>query len=288
MDRFSKLHPVLHFTYFISIFVFCVSLSNPIFSAVILLAGVVYNFILEGKKGYFTLKLVPTIIFIVSIFNFIFAHYGQTVLFSIGDTYFTIEALFYGIYQGLVVSSMLVWFGLFSKITDSDKVVYIFRYAPKCALVFSMVLGFIPRFKTKLESIRTARLGLNADVTEHSIKQKISCAVNNLSALVSYSLESSIITADSMKARGYNPKAVRYSRYKFKLFDVMLILFTLCVFIYIVYAKINDKISFIMNPRIYVKTFDILSFVLFCILVFMPIVVDFAEEIRWKLSVVKN
>lgn len=288
MDRFSKLHPILHFTFFICVFVFCVSLSNPLFSFVILLAGLVYNFILEGKNGFSSIKSVPAILIFVSIFNFLFSHYGMTVLFTLGDTQFTFESLFYGFYQGLVLSSMLIWFGIFSKVIDSEKVIYIFRFAPKCALIFSMVLGFLPRFKVKLENIRSARRGLFTENENNSIKQKFSDAVKELSALITYSLESSIVTADSMKARNYNPKAVRYSRYKFKVFDVAMIIINLLLFSYVIYTKFSGKIAFIMNPTIYIKSFDVLSFILFCILVFLPIIIDLAEEIRWKLSVAKN
>lgn len=288
MDRFSKLHPVLHFTYFICVFVLCVSLSNPLFSLPILVSGIAYNFVVDGKNGFGVLKFIPVIILIVSVFNFIFAHYGITVLFTFKQMNFTLEALFYGFYQGITVSSMLVWFGIFSKVTDSEKVIYFFKFAPKCALIFSMILGFIPRFKNKLEDIRVARLGLNGGEKADTKKQKIIDGINDLSALVTYSLESSIITADSMKARGYNPKAVRYSRYKLKPFDLILCILILFAFSYIIYTKFSGRITFIMNPSIYVKSFDIISFILCCVFGFVPVIVDLSEEIRWKLSAVKK
>lgn len=288
MDRFSKMHPVLGFTFFICAFLLSVSLSNPVFVLPALVFGVIYEFILRGREAVSCLKLTLAIIFVVSLFNFIFAHYGVTLLFQIKDTRFTFEALFYGIYQGAMLSAMLIWFGIFSRNIDSEKVIYVFRFAPKCALIFSMVLGFIPRFNAKLEDIRNARLGLNGGRRASSKKERFKHGINDLSALITYSLESSIITSDSMQARGYNPHAVRYSRYKMTAGDIVLTAFTLFVFIYVMYAKISGRITFVMNPEIYSKTFDVSAMVLYCAFFFLPTAVDLFEEIRWKISALKK
>lgn len=288
MDRFSKMHPVLEFTFFICAFLLSVSLSNPIFVLPALVLGIIYDFMLRGREAFSAFRLTLAIVFVVSLFNFIFAHYGVTLLFQIKDTRFTFEALFYGIYQGAMLSAMLIWFGIFSRNVDSEKVIYIFRFAPKCALIFSMVLGFIPRFRTKLDDIKSARLGLNGGKRSNGKKARFKDGMNDLSALVTYSLESSIITSDSMQAREYNPHAVRYSRYKMTAGDIILTAFTLFVFIYVMYAKISGRITFIMNPEIYSKTFDISAMVLYCALFFLPIAVDLFEEIRWKISALKK
>ena len=264
------------------------SLSNPVFVLPALVFGVIYEFILRGREAFSCLKLTLAIIFVVSLFNFIFAHYGVTLLFQIKDTRFTFEALFYGIYQGTMLSATLIWFGIFSRNIDSEKVIYVFRFAPKCALIFSMVLGFIPRFNAKLEDIRNARLGLNGGKRASGKKERFKNGINDLSALITYSLESSIITSDSMQARGYNPHAVRYSRYKMTASDIILTAFTLFVFIYVMYAKISGRITFVMNPEIYSKTFDISAMALCCALFFLPTAVDLFEEIKWKISALKK
>lgn len=113
-------------------------------------------------------------------------------------------------------------------------------------------------------------------------------ALNNLSALVTYSLESSIVTADSMTARGYNPKAVRYSRYKFKAIDGVMIALSLVALVYVICAKAGGKITFVFDPRIYSKSFDAVAFVLFLLLSLLPVIIDLTEEILWKISYAKN
>lgn len=284
MTRFSKLHPIFHFLYFIGMFLLTVSVYNPIFSAISLACGIIYELKIRGREGLSTLKFSLAILVVVSLFNMLFAHYGVDVLFTIRDTEFTLEALFYGFNQGLMVSGMIIWFGLFGRVVDSEKVIYIFRFAPKLALLFSMVLGFIPRFTKKLKDIEDASLGLNGGKPP---KSKLKQGITNLSALVSYSLESSIITADSMSARGYNPKAVRVSRYRIKSIDIALIMLVLASIIYVLYAKIGDKITFVFDPMIYMKSFDILAIALFLVLSLLPIIVDLVEEILWKISYLK-
>ncbi len=285
MDRFSKLHPIFHFLYFIGMFVLVVSVYNPFFVLPSLVGALLYELKIRGKEALSSFKFSVIMIFVIGLFNMLFAHYGITVLFTIGDTEFTLEALFYGINQGFVVAAMVLWFGIFGRVVDSEKVIYAFRFAPKSALLFSMVLGFIPRFTKKLNDIEVAALALDGGKKP---KNKLKSALNNLSALVTYSLESSVVTADSMTARGYNPKAVRYSRYKFKLADGVLIVLSFVCLVYVIFAKASDKITFVFDPRIYSKTFDITAFVLFLLLSFLPLIIDLTEELLWKISYVKN
>lgn len=285
MDRFSKLHPIFHFLYFIGMFALIVSVYNPFFILVSLLGALLYEVKSRGKEALSSLKFSVVMILVIGLFNMLFAHYGMTVLFKIGDTEFTLEALFYGLNQGFVVTAMVLWFGIFGRVVDSEKVIYAFRFAPKTALLFSMVLGFIPRFTKKLKDIETASMALNGGKKP---KNKMKSALNNLSALVTYSLESSIVTADSMTARGYNPKAVRYSRYKFKAIDGVMIALSLVALVYVICAKASGKITFIFDPRIYSKSFDAVVFVLFLLLSLLPVIIDLTEEFLWKISYAKN
>lgn len=286
MDRFSKTHPVFQFVFFVLVFFLTVLVYNPIFASVSLVGGAVYDITLRRKEALKSFSFVLAIIGVVSLFNFIFAHYGNDVLFTINNTEFTLQALIYGVYQGIMLGAVLIWFGIFSRTFDSEKVIYLFRFAPKIALLFSMVLGFIPRFTKKLEDIREAQLGLNPKEYQTK-KERLSQGVSNLSALVSYALESSIITADSMSSRGYNPKAVRLSRYKLKTIDFLLLVVEIVIMAYVLYAKIGDRIAFVFEPITYFKSFDVLAFVLFCILVLLPVIINFVEGVLWKLSTVK-
>lgn len=90
---------------------------------------------------------------------------------------------------------------------------------PNTALVFSMVLSFIPRLKKNAAEISDARLLIDGE-------NKIKKSINSFSALITMTLEQSIETADSMKARGYSKDRNIYSKYRFSVQDLLLIIFT--------------------------------------------------------------
>lgn len=288
MDKFSKTHPIFQFLFFGFVFIVTLAVYNPVFSTVSLAGAVIYEIMLQGRKAFLRLKFLLAIIFFVSIFNMLFAHYGVNVLFTLGDMEFTLEALFYGFNQGVVLSAVIVWFFAFSQVMESEKVVYVLRFMPKTALIFSMVLSFIPRFLKKLEDIKTAKLGLNGGEKPKNLKEKFKNGIDNFSSLVSYSLESSVITSNSMQARGYNPRAIRGSRYKIKVSDIILILLSAMAFAYVIYAKLSDKILFVFEPEIYMESFDLTALIGFCVLCLMPAIINCTEGVLWKLSSVKN
>lgn len=287
MDRFSKLHPLMHLLFFAFTFIFVLSINNPVFSAVSLVCAVLYGIKIRGREILSVIKLVLSILIIVSLFNMLFVHYGDNTLFSIKNTDFTLEALFYGFNQGMVLSSVIVWFGAFSRLSDSERVIYLFRLVPKCALIFSMVLGFIPRFTKKLNDIRDAKLALNGGKRPQGIKNKFRSSLDNFSALITYSLESSIITADSMEARGYNPKAIRAGRYRIVSGDVILIVLILCLSAVIIAEKVIGNIVFEFEPAIQCVKLSAAAVICFAVFEMLPLFVDFVEDLLWKKSVVK-
>ncbi len=283
MDRFSKLHPIVLLLYYLSVFIIVLTVNNPVFSGICLVGAILYSLKIKGSKILSSLKFMLLLLIFVSVFNMLFAHYGMSVLFEIGDTEFTLESLFYGFNQGLVLISVIMWFDAFSHCFDSEKVIYVFRFAPKIALIFSMILGFIPRFTKKLGDIRDARLGLCGGENPKSIRDRLRQGRDNLSALITYSLESSIITADSMEARGYNQRVCRKSRYRFRLSDAVILVILLCLTAAVFVIKALGGIQFVFEPTVYFESFSITALLCFAVLQLMPVGVDLWEDVRWKL-----
>ncbi|MBR3737532.1 MAG: energy-coupling factor transporter transmembrane protein EcfT [Eubacterium sp.] len=284
MNRFSKLHPAVHLVFYALSIVFVLIVSNPFFSAASLFGAFLYNAQINKKRVLKSLSFVAFILIFVSLFNMLFAHWGQDVLFSIKRVDFTLQALFYGFNQGMVFSAAALWFSALSYNSDGDRVVYLFSFAPKLSLMFSMILGFIPRFNKKLSEIREAQIALNGGEAPEGMKTKYKSAVSNLSALISYSLESSIITADSMNARGYQSKKISPRRYRICFQDVFLIILILLSFSFVFYSKATGKITFVFDPIIYSKSFSPTAFILFFITQLIPFAVEVREVFLWKLS----
>ncbi len=284
MNRFSKLHPILHLIFYVFSLMFVLVVSNPFYSFASLVCALLYNGVIYPKRIRKNIVFSIIIILFVSFFNMLFAHYGADVLFLIGHTEFTLEALFYGFNQGLVFSAVVMWFTALSFNSDGDRVLYIFSFAPKLSLMFSMILGFIPRFTKKLGEIRDAQKALLGGESPQGIKNKFKSEVNILSALITYSLESSIITADSMNARGYKKGALSVKRYKICVQDILFSVIILIAAIYLIYSKAAGNITFIFEPVIYSKSFSIGAFAVFCVAEGIPFIAEMWEEMLWKLS----
>lgn len=118
------------------------------------------------------------------------------MLFTIAQTQFTLESLFYGMCQGIMFSAVITWFSCYSQVVTSERFMAVMgRFAPNCALVLSMALSFIPRLKKNAAEINDARMLLDSG------SNRLSKSVKNFSALLTLTLEESIDTADSMKSR---------------------------------------------------------------------------------------
>ena len=109
-------------------------------------------------------------------------------------------------------------------------------------------------------------------------------AMYDFSGLITYSLESSIITADSMRARGYNPKAQTKNRYKITVDDCITtaIMIIFCA-VYIA-EKARGNIIFVFDPTIYSERFSVAGFVCFLGIEIFPSATYITEELLWKLS----
>lgn len=277
MDRFSKFNPRVTFLFFALITVLTLILFNPVYLAVSFAAALCYKVKLEGRCAiaYF-IKFIAPLILLVSIFNMLFTHYGVTVLFTAFDMNFTLEGLFYGLCQGVMISSLILWFSCYSQVVTSEKFLAVFgKIAPNSALVFSMVLSFIPRLRKNAAEIDDARLLIDYE------KSKFKRNIKNFSALVSLTLEQSIEVSDSMKARGFGRGRTSYSKYSFSIGDGVCIAAELIAFIVLCVMKALGKMTFIFEPVIRTEHTSVLSIVLFTLFSFLPLIVDLTEDMRW-------
>ncbi len=287
MKRLEKLHPVTQLFFFALTLIIPLIFNNPYFSLASLSAAILYTVVSDGKKALKTLLYSFIAVLLIGVFNMAFAHWGETVLFSVKSVSFTLESLVYGFNQGILLASVLIWFTLLGRCVDSERVIYLFRFSPKLALIFSMVLGFIPRFIKKAGEIKEARLALDGGRKPEGMKNKIRFTLDNFSALVSYSLESSVITSNSMEARGYNPKAVRISRFSIKTVDTVLIILFSAVMLFALIQYGAGNIKFVFQPVMYTKRLSLPALILFFIAELYPFISVLWENLRWKLLSVK-
>lgn len=277
MDRFSRLNPKVTLLFFIAQIAVTIIIFNPALLGISFLSACVYKIVLNGKKGVkYILSFALPLMLVVALFNFIFTHRGATVLFVIAEMNFTLESLLYGFTQGLMLSSALLWFSVYSRVITSEHFLSVFgRFAPNLALIFSMVLSFIPRFRKNAQEISDARMNTDTE------KSKFKKSINNFSALITMTLEESIDTADSMKARGFGKNRTVYSKYRFSSRDFCALLFIIATLSAIIYFKISGGYYFLFDPEIVFTAPPVSAITVYSLLALLPVITDAWEEVKW-------
>lgn len=276
MDAFSKLNPKVTFIYFICVSTLTLISFNPFFLIAGFLGSFFYNIKLRGGQAVcsFFKFILPVIIF-VSVFNMFFASYGESVIFSLFNRDFTFEALFYGFCQGVLLGEMIMWFYAYSYVITSDRFLAVFgRIAPNSAMIFAMVLSFIPRLKKNAQEISDAQMLIKS---QGSLKKSFS----NFSSLLTMTLEESIEISDSMKSRNFTSKRTVYSKYKFSFIDFIVLFIVLLLFAALILFKAFGKTEFIFEPVIMIESFSYTALVFYCIIALLPLIIDLSEDIKW-------
>ncbi len=205
MDAFSKCHPAVNFLFFVGAITLSVVIQHPAFLVAGVLTGGIYYLLLNGKKGWKTILLLLPVFGILAAVNPLLNTMGQTPLFHVLGRPYTLEALCYGASLAGVFVIMMLWFGCYNKVLTSDKFTSLFgNLIPAVSLLLVMVLRMIPNFIAKAKQIAGARRAIGKGAGEKaSPKEKLADGAVVLGALTGWALEGSVVTGDSMRARGY-------------------------------------------------------------------------------------
>ena len=200
---FNALHPFVCLFYFVSVLVFTMTCMHPVMTGISLLGAVLFAAQLEGwNRVVATGKFVLPVFLLIALANPLFNHRGVTLLFILFGQWITLEALVYGVVSAASLAAVIYWFVCYQAVMTSDKFLFLFgKVAPNTALLITMTLGLIPRLQERSRQIRETQEMLYPDTKR--LLQRLHAAMRNLSALLTWSMENAIQTADSMKARGY-------------------------------------------------------------------------------------
>lgn len=202
-DAFSGFHPVVNFLFFVAALGLTMFIQQPVYLLISLISGCAYLLYLQGKKGFFRQAgcLVPILV-MMAIMNPVFNHEGVTILWYLpNDNPITLEAICFGLASAVMMGASIVWFNCCNTVFTSDKIIYLFgRVIPALSLLISMTLRFVPRFKNFLQSVMRTQQAMHKP---ENTKEKLQQALAAFSATVSWAMEQSIVSADSMKSRGY-------------------------------------------------------------------------------------
>ena len=226
-DTFSDCHPAVNFAYFALVLAFSMTLMHPVCLLISLTGACCCLAQLHGLRelGHSARWLVPMAL-LAALVNPAFVHQGVTILTYLpSGNPLTLESILYGLAAALLLASVVLWFRCFSAVMTSDKFIYLFgRAIPALSLVLSMTLRFVPRFRRQFHTVAQAQRFMGRDTENGSLLQRCKNAMKVFSIMVTWSLESAIDTADSMRSRGYGlPGRSSYTAFRMDGFNAALL-----------------------------------------------------------------
>lgn len=283
-DAFSNCHPATNFAFFVGAIAFTVVVQHPLYIALSWASGAVYYLLLKGRRGMGLLLGLLPVFAVLSAINPLFNTYGERVLFTVFGKPYTWEALCYGMAIAGMFVSMMVWFGCYSVVLTSDKFICLFgRLIPAISLLLVMVLRMIPNLQRRARQILGARTAIGKGVTSASgVRDKLASGMGVLSALTDWALEGGIVTADSMRSRGYGSgKRTNFQLHRMTLRDWLLLALFAILALAVILAGGMDA-SYTPELSIAPPTWGLAAYGGYLLL---PSIIHGKEAIQWSISI---
>lgn len=181
-----------------------VGTSHPLFLFTSFAAALFYLLLWGKKKALKTqFPTLLTLMLLTTFGNPLLSHNGATVLFYLNGNRMTLEALIRGFFAGLSICTVLLWFACMNLVITNDQYIYLFgRSLPVVSLTISMMLRYLPMMRRRYRKIEEVHRTLGDD-PEETVFDRMRIFGRNFSTMLSWTLEDSIDTGDSMEARGY-------------------------------------------------------------------------------------
>ena len=289
MNEFKTYHPIVNFIYFVFVIGFACAFMHPMCLIISLVCGFTYSVMLKGRGAIKRnlMYMLPMLV-VMALINPAFNHRGVTILeYLPSGNPLTLESVVYGLAAAAMIVSVILWFSCFNMVMTSDKFIYLFgKVIPAMSLVISMTLRFVPRLMAQLKVVANAQRGVGRDVSNGSIIKRAKHGLSILSIMTTWSLENAIVTADSMKSRGYGiPGRTAFSIFTFDKRDKKALL---CIILFGVYTFIGNMAGgmyFRYFPSLKaaeLSAYGISVFASYLLLCLCPVVIEIWEVRKWK------
>jgi energy-coupling factor transport system permease protein len=169
---------------------------------------------------------------VIAAFNMFFGGLGMSVWFYFFGHAVTLEGFVYGLASGLMLATVLAAFSAYQKTMSEQGFLALFSHiAPTIALMVAKIMAFVPQLVHQACVMSDARKVLvGPSVVQGTPPKKgkrktgVAQAVRLSSQLLEWGMESSIITANSMSARGFGARErTTYHSMRFTLRDGQLL-----------------------------------------------------------------
>ncbi len=285
MRAIDRINPVVTFTYFfITLFVTMFSMNPVVISISFCLSLGLLFAISNFKTAFKTFAFTIAIILLSTLLNPIFVHEGMTKLFYMNGKPITLESIFYGLTVGMMISSSFVWLKSFNIVITSEKIVFLFgNFLPKFATILNLSVGMIPKFKKQYKEIdeNLFALGLYGD---GNIFRTLKVKMRLFSTLTTWGIESSVVTADSMKARGFGiARRTKFSIFQFQKSDMFLLILVFVLGMTATIPMFFNVASFYFYPKMKALSFniDLLVYIFEACFMSLFAILETGEKIKW-------
>lgn len=287
---FSGFHPLVNFLYFALVITGSMFFMHPVCLAISLICSFLYSWKLTGRRAVrFNLIYLLPMMLMAALLNPMFNHEGQTILAYLhtGNP-LTLESIAYGVAAAVMLGAAVGWFSCFNAVMTSDKFIYLFgRVIPALSLILAMVLRFVPKFKAQIKVISNAQRCIGRDVSNGSLMQRAKHGLTILSIMVTWALENSIETADSMKSRGYGlPGRTAFSVFRFDGRDKAALAVIGGLGLYVFGGVMMGTMYWRYFPTMKGVSpgfFSATTFAAYGGLCLTPVIIEFWEDRKWKL-----
>ncbi len=285
-EAFSGCHPVVNLAFFGAVLGMTMFIMQPVFLGISLLCGCAYLLYMKGGKEMLRLVgyLLPVLLF-MAVMNPLFNHAGVTILWYLpNDNPITLEAVCYGMAAAAMMGASIVWFNCCNCVFTSDKIIYLFgRVIPALSLLISMTLRFVPRFKNFLQNTLRVQKAMHKPQNK---KEQLQQALSAFSATVSWAMEQSIVSADSMKSRGYGTaRRTAFSIYRFEKRDCFALIALAALCIGACLPHITGELSWMYYPSLNGTLWgapQLLAYACYTGVCLLPLMIDLEEDRKWN------
>lgn len=282
-------HPAVPLLYCGVILVFSMAVMHPVYLVLTFVVQLALSFATAGRRAMRGLLWQAPLVLVLGIANPLFVSVGSTELFRIGLHAFYLEALVFGLCQGLMLVNVLLAFGNAARLISSDKVLAVLgNFAPYLSLMTSMTMRLVPKFAARFRYIQTIVDRCTAaspagGVRAKAAVQEVKGRLRMTTVLLGWGLEDSLESADAMRARGWGAASRRtsYQRYRFRRSDALASAVIGALALSAALAAAAAQATFSFYPRV-AGIASWCSYLPYAALLALPLAVQCKEYLRWR------
>lgn len=275
----QRYHPAVSACYWLAVLGLTAYLSHPLCLALSLLGALGCAAALGALRQ---LRWLLPLLLLTALLGPLFSHRGATILlwFPWGNP-LTLESIWTALTAAGLLAAMVLWAACLSRVETTDRLCCLLgRAAPMLALLLSMTLRFLPQLRQRLARIHAAQAAF-------APRRRIRRAGAELTALLGWSAEHAMHTADAMKCRGYGlPGRSAYQLWRWRREDTLAVLLTLALSAAVAAGQAAGALRWRYLPVVAGgwSRYSIVALAAFGLLCALPLLVWGEEALHWKFS----